>query len=277
MSSPFKIVPCEGAGSAAEVAARATAASLNRVVELAPRIHCITNPVAMDFTSDVLLAIGAQSSMAMGLDEVAEFVASADSLSINIGTLDTPRRQAIAAAIDCAADYSKPWVLDPVSVHASKTRCDFALHLLERGPRVIRGNYAEIHALAGDNSPEAAQRLARRTGAVVVQSGAADMVTDGDRTLLVANGDSLQTRVSAMGCASSALIGALLAVEPDAFNAALHSILLVGVAAEEAVLMAAGPGSFHMHFLDRLYRMDEATLVRRGRLLRCEQNRQPAA
>lgn len=277
MSNSFYVVPCEGSGNPAELAARATAISLSRLAEQAPRVHCITNPVAMDFTSDVLLALGVQPSMAMGLDEVAEFVASADSLSVNIGTLDIPRRQAIAAAIDCAADYSKPWVLDPVSVHASKTRCNFALSLLERGPRVIRGNYAEIHALAGDNGPEAAQRLAQRTGAVVVQSGPTDMVTDGERTLLVANGDSLQTRISAMGCASSALVGALLAVEPDAYLATLHSIMLVGVAAEEAVMMAAGPGSFHMHFLDRLYRMDEATLLRRGRLLRCEKRQQPVA
>ncbi len=276
MSSPFKIVPCEGIGNPAQLAASATAATLAQLAEQGPRIQCITNPVAMDFTSDVLLAVGAQSSMALGQDEVAEFVASAASLSVNIGTLDTARRQAIAIAIDCAADYNKPWVLDPVSVHASKTRCDFALGLIERGPRVIRGNYAEIHALAGDEGPQAAQRLARRSGAVVVQSGPADMVTDGERTLLVANGDSLQTRVSAMGCASSALIAALLGVESDPYKAALHSVLLVGVAAEEAVMMAAGPGSFHMHFLDRLYRMDETTLQRRGRLLSCEQNGQPA-
>jgi hydroxyethylthiazole kinase len=227
----------------------------------------------MDFSADILLAVGAQSSMTMGAEEIAEFVASADSLSVNTGTLDSIRRAAISTAIDVAADYNKPWVLDPVSVHASSSRRSFALGLLDqqKAPSVIRGNYAEIHALAGDDSPNAPQRLARQTGAVVVQSGETDLITDGRRTLLMTNGDLLQTRVSAMGCASSALIGGFLAVNDDAFDAAVQALLVIGVAAEEAVKLGTGPGSFKMHLLDCLHGLDEETLVRRGRIVQCEE------
>ncbi len=271
MSSAFKIISSDSKGGGIKAVANGTTQSLKLLSHLAPRVQCITNPVAMDFSADILLAVGAQSSMTLGGEEIAEFVASASSLSINTGTLDSIRRAAICTAIDVATDYHKPWVLDPVSVHASSTRRSFTLGLLEKRPAVIRGNYAEIHALANDDSPNAPQRLARQTGAVVVQSGETDLITDGQRTLLMTNGALLQTRVAAMGCASSALIGGFLAVTDNAFDAAVHAILAIGVAAEEAVKLGSGPGSFKMHLLDCLYRLDEETLVRRGRVVQCEE------
>ncbi|MEH6472633.1 MAG: hydroxyethylthiazole kinase [Halopseudomonas sp.] len=271
MSSSFKIIPPESTSGGIKTAASSATHSLKLLGHLGPRVQCITNPVAMDFSADILLAVGAQTSMTMGVEEIAEFVASADSLSINTGTLDSVRRVAITTAIDTAADYNKPWILDPVSVHASASRRSFTIGLLDKKPAVIRGNYAEIHALANDDSPNAPQRLARQTGAVVVQSGETDLITDGTRTLLMTNGDVLQTRVSAMGCASSALIGGFLAVNDNPFDAAVHALLVIGVAAEEAVKLGSGPGSFKMHLLDCIYRLDEDTLVRRGRVVQCEE------
>jgi hydroxyethylthiazole kinase len=271
MTSAFKIKSSESQGDGIKAVAGQAAQSLRLLSHLAPRVQCITNPVAMDFSADILLAVGAQSSMTLGIEEIAEFVASANSLSINTGTLDSIRRAAINCAIDVAADYQKPWVLDPVSVQASATRRSFTLGLLEKKPAVIRGNYAEIHALANDDSPNAPQRLARQTGAVVVQSGETDLITDGRRTLLMTNGVLLQTRVAAMGCSSSALIGGFLAVADNAFDAAVQAMLVIGVAAEEAAALGAGPGSFKMHLLDCLYRIDEDTLVRRGRVIQCEE------
>lgn len=271
MSSAFRITPSESKSGSSKTAASSAMHSLKLLSHLGPRVQCITNPVAMDFSADILLAVGAQTSMTMGMEEIAEFVTSADSLSVNTGTLDSIRRAAITTAIDAAADYNKPWILDPVSVHASYTRRSFAVDLLEKKPSVIRGNYAEIHALANDESPNAPQRLARKTGAVVVQSGETDLITDGTRTLLMTNGDVLQTRVSAMGCASSALIGGFLAVNDDPFDAAVHALLVIGVAAEEAVKLGSGPGSFKMHLLDCIYRLDEETLAQRGRLVQCEE------
>jgi hydroxyethylthiazole kinase len=45
-----------------------------------PRVHCITNSVAQNFTANVLLAVGAVPSMTVAPDEIAEFVARADAL-----------------------------------------------------------------------------------------------------------------------------------------------------------------------------------------------------
>ncbi len=271
MSSALNIVSSASQGGGIKQTASKATQSLRLLSHLCPRVQCITNPVAMDFSADILLAVGAQTSMTMGTEEIAEFVASADCLSVNTGTLDNIRRAAITTAIQTAIDYNKPWVLDPVSVHASSSRRIFTQSLLEHRPSVIRGNYAEIHALANDESPNAPQRLARQTGAIVVQSGETDLITDGRRTVLMTNGSILQTRVSAMGCASSALIGGFLAVNPDAFEASIHALLAIGVAAEEAVKLGTGPGSFKMHLLDCLYQLDEAVLVRRGRIVHCEE------
>ena len=74
------------------------------------------------------------------------------------------------------------------------------------------------------------------------------------------------TRVTAMGCALTCLIGACLAVEADAFTATAHGLAIMGVAGELAAEEAAGPGSFRQRFLDSLYNLDQATLDDNARI-----------
>src|SRR5919198_4142346 len=87
-----------------------------------PRVHCITNAVAQNFTANVLLAAGAVPSMTISPDEIAEFVERSDALLINLGTLDRGRRESVEAAIEQATDEHRPWVLDPVFVDRSQRR-----------------------------------------------------------------------------------------------------------------------------------------------------------
>ena len=47
-----------------------------RLRERQPRVHCITNAVAQNFTANVLLAVGAIPSMTISPDEIAAFAAS---------------------------------------------------------------------------------------------------------------------------------------------------------------------------------------------------------
>ena len=269
MSATFKVIDIESRSNSDY--ARSSVAMLETIARQKPRVQCITNTVAMDFTSDILLAAGARPSLTMGIDEIREFVANCDALSINIGTLDTARKNAIRPAIETALDYQRPWVLDPVSVHVSDTRCDYARELLELKPTVIRGNSAEIRALAGYDTAEAAWLLAQETGAVVAQTGEADIITDGQQALMVANGHMMQTRVSAMGCAATALVAAFLAVNRRAFDATVQAMLVVAVAAEIAVQRSNGPGSLHMHILDTLYGLDREQLEARCPILKGEE------
>jgi hydroxyethylthiazole kinase len=155
-------------------------------------------------------------------------------------------------------------VLDPVFVDRSRPRADFARALLGRGPTAVRLNRAELSALAdGDASPEV---FARANKTVVGLSGETDIIADGARVAAVANGHRLMSRVTAMGCAASALTAACLAVEPDAFRAATCALVIVGVAGELAGEKAAGPGSFAIGIVDALYNLDAATLAARARV-----------
>lgn len=244
--------------------AQSAARTLERLRAGCPRVHCITNAVAQNFTANVLLSLGCVPSMTLSAEEIEGFVAGAQALLVNLGTFDAERRQATELAVKAAAGNNIPWVLDPVFVDRSRPRADFARALLARGPAAVRLNRAELAALAdGEASPEA---FARAGGTVVGLSGATDVIADGTRLARVANGHALMAKVTAMGCAASAVTAACLAVEPDAFRAVAGALAIVGVAGELAAEKAAGPGSFAASILDTFYNLDAATLTARARM-----------
>jgi len=101
---------------------------------------------------------------------------------------------------------------------------------------------------------------------VIGLTGERDVVTDGTRMVAIANGDPLMAKVTAMGCAASALVGACLAVEADPWHATAAGLILIGVAGEVAAVGAHGPGSFAVGILDALHGLDQRTIVARARL-----------
>ena len=248
-----------------DVAEKACAA-LERLRAKAPRVHCITNAVAQNFTANVLLSLGCVPSMTLSPEEISGFVAGSDALLVNLGTFDVERREATGLAIDAAAKKI-PWVLDPVFVDRSAPRADFARTLIGRGPAVVRLNRAEFAALAGaDATPGALAAFARERNTAVGLSGETDVIADGVRLARVANGHALMSRVTAMGCAASAITAACLAVEPDTFVATVAALVIAGVAGELAGEKAQGPGSFAVAILDALYNLDVATLKTHARM-----------
>ena len=232
-----------------------------------PRVHCITNAVAQNFTANVLLAVGAVPSMTLSAEEIGGFVARADALLVNLGTFDRERREATGIAVETVSKGEVPWVLDPVFVDRSAPRAAFARELVARAPKVVRLNHGEFSALAGAE-PSRVQTMAyaRAHGTVVALSGATDLVTDGARVGAIANGHPLMARVTAMGCAGSALVAACLVVEPDAFRATVAALIVIGVAGELAGENASGPGSFAGAIIDALYNLDGPTLVARAKV-----------
>ena len=247
--------------------AQGAAALIERLRARGPRVHCITNAVAQNFTANVLLAAGCVPSMTLSPEEIGGFVARADALLVNLGTFDAERRAAAEVAIDATSAAGKPWVLDPVFIDRSAPRADFARALIARGPAVVRLNHAEFASLAGaEPTPEAAKAYARAHKTAVALSGEIDLVTDGTRVASIANGDVLMTKVTAMGCAGSALVAAALAVEADAVKAAASALILLGVAGEIAAREAKGPGSFAVAIVDALYNLDGPTLMTRAKV-----------
>ena len=247
--------------------AQAAGALIERLRARSPRVHCITNAVAQNFTANVLLAVGAVPSMTLSPEEIAAFVMPAGALLVNLGTFDAERRAAADIAVETAQQDGVPFVLDPVFIDRSASRAAFAQALVERAPKVVRLNHSEFAALAGaEPSAEAARAYAHEHKTIVALSGAVDLVTDGTQHASIENGHALMARVTAMGCAGSALVAACLAVEDDAFRAAAAALVILGVAGEVAAEKAQGPGSFAVAILDALYRLDATTLRTRARV-----------
>jgi len=242
--------------------ARAAAALLGRLRALSPLVHCITNAVAQNYTANVLLAVGCVPSMTLSAEEIGAFVSRADALLVNLGTFDRERREATAIAVETAIRGSLPWVLDPVFIDRSTARAEFARALLASLPKAVRLNAAEFTALSG-NEPtrDALTAFARGTKSVIGLSGAADLVGDGERLAVIANGHPLMAKVTAMGCAVSALVAACMAVEDDAWLATAAALAIAGVVGEVAAEKAAGPGSFAVAFLDTLFNLDGPALI----------------
>lgn len=257
------------------VEAARTWSCLQAIRRETPLIQNITNLVSMDMVANGLLALGASPAMVHAVEEIEDFAALVDALVINIGTLSSAWVPSMKKAAGAMATSKKPWVLDPVGVGATAYRTGIAKDLLAIGPSVLRANASEVLALAGaasaptqgvdsrhgsEQAVEAATRLARESGGIVAVTGAVDYVTDGERSLRVGNGDPLMTKVTALGCTSSAVVAAFLTVEPDPLAAAAEALAVFGLAAERAAAKADGPGSLRWRLLDELAGLDERTV-----------------
>lgn len=245
--------------------------------EQRPVVQCITNYVSMDIAANVLNAVGASPAMVHDVHEAGEFAAVASAVVVNIGTLSPPWVEGMTAAVAVAQERGTPWVLDPVAVGATSYRRETVGTLLKYRPSVIRGNPSEIRSLAMSSAEgrgvdsettsaaalAAATELAQRTGAVVAVTGEEDLVTDGQRTLVVRGGDNRMPLITALGCALSALVGACCAVESDPLAASVTALAIVAAAGERAGSRAEGPGSLRWQLLDELAALPPEALAHR--------------
>jgi hydroxyethylthiazole kinase len=251
-----------------------------------PLVHNVTNLVVMNFTANLLLAAGASPVMAHARDEVEAMAALAGAVVLNIGTLQPDWVESMALALRAARARRTPVVLDPVGVGATAYRRDAVRALRAAGePDVLRGNAAEISAVAGaaaaargvdsldaaDTALAAARGLSRDSGAVVCISGEHDHVVDSaGRHALLSNGHVWMTRVTGVGCGASALVGAFAAVQPDRWRATVAAMAYLGVAgelaAERTIAAGGGVGSFQVALLDAVQLLDGDTFAARLRL-----------
>lgn len=231
------------------------ASVLARVAQRRPRIHCLTNTVAQNVTANMLLAFGAIPSMASHPDEVAAVAAGAGAILINLGTISLEGERAVPSLTEVARAQGKPLVLDPVFVDLSPLRMRLAEEVLRLPGVVVRGNAAEMRALA--------PLLAAAPGAIRVTTGAIDRIEAPSGWLEIGHGHPLMAKVTGLGCASSALVAACCAVERDPLLAAGAALTAYGIAGEIAAERCAGPGSFAMHLVDALAALDEAGLLAR--------------
>lgn len=232
-----------------------------------PVVHCLTNDVVQAFTANALLAVGACPAMVVAEEEVEAFAAAADALLINVGTLHSRMAHSMLLAVAAACAHGVPWVLDPVAVGILPYRAGVVERLLAFRPAAIRGNGAEVLALAGRASSakgpdsqdsafaalDAAEELAVRHGCVVAVTGETDFVTNGGNTLAIHGGHSNLTRITGAGCSLSAIVAAFLgSPQTDRLNAVASACLLMKAAGRAAAGAGTGLGSFAVAVLDHL-------------------------
>ncbi len=254
---------------------------VQKVREKSPLVHNITNYVVMNNTANALLSIGASPVMAHAIDEVEDMVMIASALVINIGTLSENWIESMSLAMKAAKLRNIPIVIDPVGAGATKYRTETVLKLInEVRPSVIRGNASEIMALVDssiktkgvDSSSSTstarsyAEKLATEYKCVVVISGPQDIITDGNRTICVNNGNEMMPKVTGLGCTATALVGAFCAVHDNYLIACVSAMAVMGIAGEIAVQTSNGPSSLQMNFIDKLYTLSEVDVVSHLRL-----------
>ena len=260
-----------------------------RIEKCRPVVQCITNIVTVNDCANALLAIGGSPTMAHHPEEMADFAAVSDALVCNMGateSLDAMMAAGLASS-DRGAEKAentgktpetgesgkagRPIVIDPVGCASSSFRRGKCLELIKAvQPSCIRGNAAEIRALATDHdtgrgvddleaeTPDAARSamdLARKTGAIVIASGETDYVADRTRLYEVKGGTAWMSRVTGTGCMLSSLLGAFLAVENSALSAAACCAMMNACAEKalaETVRRRGGTGTFHICLMDAL-------------------------
>ncbi len=250
-----------------DLAAR-SARALDRLREVRPLVHHLTNLVVMSDTANVTLLIGASPVMAHAADEIDEMVAQAQAVVLNLGTLDDAWIAAMRQAGRRAHALDVPVVLDPVGAGATRLRTRTSLALIrDLRPAVVRGNAGEIGTLAGsggsvrgvdgiagpDHPEQVVRRAARDWGTVVVLTGPRDFVSDGERVVTVDNGHPWLAWITGSGCMVTALVAAFRAVEADGVVASAAALAAFGIAAERAATAADGPGTLRVKLFDELF------------------------
>ncbi len=250
---------------------------LKNIKENKPLVHCITNFVTVNDCANIILASGGSPIMADDIDEVEDITTICNSLVINIGTLNKRTIKSMITAGKKANELSHPVILDPVGVGASALRNEAAFKLLKEVKfSVIRGNISEIKFLASgagetkgvDASPtdvitaeniigvvDFAKKFSERTGAVIVITGATDIVADKQKAFVIKNGHPMMSRVTGTGCMLTSVIGTFIGANTDnILEAAVCGVCAMGLCGELAFKklteIEGGTNTYRMFLID---------------------------
>ena len=226
-----------------------TAAMLRYIKDHAPLIHCITNPISINDCANILLALGARPIMAEHPQEVAEIVATAQALALNLGNITDARMESMLIAARKAGELGIPIVLDLVGIGCSTLRREYAQRLIKaQMPNIIKGNISELRALLGmpvtpgmgieagkkeivtwkNMSAYAEQfnKKAREYHTTLLATGPMDLIVDESNVYALSSGTKALTSITGTGCMVNVLTGACLA--------AIHGLASSGQDTEKA-------------------------------------------
>ncbi len=274
-----------------------TSKNIEKLRKTCPLTHCITNYVTINDCANAVLAIGGSPAMANEEPEIADFVKIAGATIINIGTLLDNQIEAMTKAAQETKKTQTPLTLDPVAAGVSKLRNDFIKEIIDTSNiSIIRGNMSEIKAIGKiynileetttakgvdvaetdiittDNikqNAEIIKRIAKKLNTTIAVSGKIDIITDGNYTYFIDNGEEIMSKITGSGCMLTCIIGSFTAVTTP-LEAALIGTLSMTIAGELAYKTVQrnkqGSGSFRTYLIDELYNMDEEKIIKYGKL-----------
>lgn len=249
---------------------------LTKIKKEAPLIFNVMNEVATNFAANGLIAIGASPAMSHTPREAGEMAQHADAVVLNLGTLTEERAEAMLLAGKSANESGVPVILDPIAIGATTFRTTVIHEILSTIKlAVICANAGEIAVLGNvldktvspdnilaENDPAIARVVAEKYDTIVVATGETDVITDGQRTILCQNGHEMLQNITASGCMLNSIMAAFVSTaEQDIYDACTKAVAGYGIAAEQAMKSAAGPGTFIPAFLDQLYFLTDETLA----------------
>lgn len=247
----------------------------------APLIHNITNYVTANDCANILLACGASPIMSDETEEIEEVTSICDGLCINLGTLNKNTVKSMLIAGKKSNELLHPVLLDPVGVGVSEFRINATVKLLnEVRFAVIKGNMSEIKTLALGTSENRgvdaavedkvteknllaavtfAKEYAEKTGAVIVITGAIDIVADSKKTYCIRNGNAMMSKITGTGCQLSSLITAFVAANQDRISeAVVASVCTMGLCGEIAFKRMKkfdGNATYRNYIIDAVYNL----------------------
>ena len=274
--------------------------AVKNVKENAPLTFCITNFVTVTDCANAALAIGASPIMSNGAEEGGEIVNIASALVINIGTLSKCQNELMRNSANQAKEIGKPIIFDPVGAGVSGLRNDMTKEIVENYPlALVRGNMSEIKAITQlinldlNETKDAAgkgvdvaesdiiskdtleanalivKELAKELNTVVIASGPIDIISDGEKTFGLDNGDEMMPLITGSGCMLTTIIGSYVGAN-DALIGGITACTLMTVAGENAADYVRennlGTGSFRTLLIDNLYKLTAEDLVERANL-----------
>lgn len=215
--------------------------------------------------------------MADDIGEVRDIIGISSAAVINMGTLNERLIESMLLMGKRANELGKPVVFDPVGAGASALRNEAAQRILKSIKlSVIRGNISEIKSLAAaggstkgvdaseedmagadniDGVVRFAKDFAQKTGAVIVITGATDVVADADEAYVIKNGHPMMSRVSGTGCMLTAVIGSYAGANYDnILEACAAAVCAMGICGERAYNkvceLDAGLGTYRTLLID---------------------------
>lgn len=271
--------------------------NLKSIKEKNALTHCITNSVTINDCANAVLAIGGSPFMAEDAEELEEVVTIADVLVINIGKLSKDQIKSMKISSQTANKTNTPIILDPVGVGVTELRNRTTMDLIENYDiAAIRGNISEIKAIAKlvgvlDESNTAKGvdvnlddiiteenlkangdlicELADKLNTVILASGPLDILSDGETTVVIDNGDDMMPLITGSGCMLSSIVGSCIGGS-NPFEGSLVAILAMNIAGEKARAKVdandEGTGSFRAYLIDYLYKTDSETLIKEANI-----------